>query len=420
MKENNIEIQNNMTEDEGLSDTPTIKSSSLEEEERVSKNFVSRVSSIPIVQDGFSTAQNMVNKTSLGRFALSTANSITKYTIQGNHQYLQTYYENYILPHVEKADAFGCRSLDVIQNKFPVVNQPTSEIIKVVSTPHIVDGMKIKLDSSFKEHASQVLKKANQQFGNMVDNVEATIEHYFPTTTNDEQQQQQQDLKAAVDENREMNSAVRILSLLSHVSIRLSRHVSDQLKNSASYIPLIMITRDELARITETSALIQKTTSNIQLLQEALVQSITLYAQIAQRHLPTTVTDQLQSLQNITQERLQVLTQQVSHQLQQVVDFVKLQSNETPEWLKMQVHSFIQVTNKHIELVRTEFARKDVSSFEKTKNVVQALQNQVLPLLQHIQSQLNHYSDRVRQKANLKFPLEYLGLAHASTKLAST
>ncbi|KAI9478758.1 MAG: hypothetical protein EXX96DRAFT_572171 [Benjaminiella poitrasii] len=430
-QQNYIETQDMNVEDEALSDTPTIKSPSLEDsqtdEERViGKTFVSRVSSIPIVQDGLSTVQTIASKTSLGRFALSTANSITKYTINGSHQpkYIQSYYESYIQPHVDKADAFGCRSLDLIQNKFPVVNQPTSEIVRAVTAPssQIVDGMKVKLDHSFKQPANQVVKEANKRFGNVVDNVEAAFERYFPAPKDEQKpsvtgEEMEKKKEKEEEDSQEINSAIRIISLLSHASVRLSRHVSDQVKNSASYIPL---TRDDLARITETSALLQKTTANIQLLQEALVQSVTLYAQAAQKRLPVSVTDRLQTLQTTTQERLQALTQQVSIQLQQVIDYFKLQSNETPDWLKTRVSSLVQATNKHIEVIRSEFGREDISSLEKTKNVAQALQNQVLPLLQQFQSQLNHYSEMVRQKASndFKLPLEYLGLVHAP-KLAS-
>jgi len=160
-----------VVEEEVLSDTASVSSSSSdstttttattrEEEEKTGK-FVSRVTSFPIVQESVSTVHAIANKTSLGRFALLTANStlstVSKYT---NKQptYVQSYYESYIQPHVEKADALGCRSLDLIQNKFPVVNQPTSEIVRAVTAPsyQIVDGVKVRIDASIKQPANQV------------------------------------------------------------------------------------------------------------------------------------------------------------------------------------------------------------------------------------------------------------------------
>jgi hypothetical protein len=416
------ETQEIVVEEEVLSDTTTVESSVTsesttitnviveQEEQKTAGKFVSRVSSIPIVQDSVSTVHAIANKTSLGRFALSTANStlftVSKYT-SSQPKYVQSYYESYIQPHVEKADALGCRSLDLIQNKFPVVNQSTSEIVRAVTAPsyQIVDGVKVKIT----QPANQVAKEANKRFSNVVDNVEAVIEHYLPNTATNEKKQQQ--------EVHEINQAVRAYYILNDATLRLSQRVSEQVKTSASQIPR---SRGDLARITETSALVQKTTANIQALQETLVQSISVYTQAAQKRLPPAVTERLLVIHTSTNERLQGLTQQVSTQLQQVIDYVKVQSSETPEWLKTRVSSLVEIANKQIELVRTQYAREDISSLDKAKHVAQALQNQVLPILQTVQVQLNHYSELARQKAStdLKLPLEYLGLSHAP-KLAS-
>lgn len=415
------QVEEIVVDDEALSDTTTVESSASEttatttttatnaitEEEKADK-FVSRVTSIPIVQDSVSTVHAIANKTSLGRFALSTANStlftVSKYT-SSQPKYVQTYYESYIQPHVEKADALGCRSLDLIQNRFPVVNQSTSEIVRAVTAPsyQIVDGVKVKIT----QPANQVAEEANKRFGNVVDNVEAVIERYLPTVAEKKQEK----------EAREINQAVRAYYILNDATLRLSQRVSEQVKTSTSQIPR---SRGDLARITETSALVQKTTANIQALQETLVQSISVYAQAAQKRLPPAVTERLLVIHTSTNERLQGLTQQVSTQLQQVIDFVKIQSGETPEWLKTRVSSLVEIANKQIELVRTQYAREDISSLDKAKHVAQALQNQVLPVLQTVQAQLNHYSELARQKAStdLKLPLEYLGLSHVP-KLAS-
>ncbi|GAA5816403.1 hypothetical protein MFLAVUS_009932 [Mucor flavus] len=403
-------VERVIVEDEVLSDSTTVETVSEEEQDKSGNKFVSRVTSIPIVQDSVSTVQAIANKTSLGRFALSTANStyftVSKYT-SSQPKYVQSYYESYIQPHVEKADALGCRSLDLIQNKFPVVNQSTSEIVRAVTTPsyQIVDGVKVKIDSSITQPANQVAKEANKRFSNVVDNVEAVIQRYLPAETKP-------------SEAREINQAVRAYYVLNDASLRLSQRVTEQLKTSAAQIPR---TRGDIARITETSALVQKTTANIQVLQETLIQSITLYAQQAHQRLPPAVTERLQVLHATTNDRLQGLTQQVSTQLLQVIDYVKVQSTETPEWLKNRVTSLVEIANKQVELVRTQYAREDITSLDKAKNVAQALQSQVLPILQLVQSQLNHYSEVARQKASssdLKLPLEYLGLAHAP-KLAS-
>lgn len=404
-------VEHIVLEEEVLSDTTTVETTTEQQEieqDKSGNKFVSRVTAIPIVQDGVSTVQAIANKTSLGRFALLTANS-TFYTVSQYSQpkYVQSYYQSYIQPHVEKADALGCRSLDLIQNKFPVVNQSTSEIVRAVTAPsyQIVDGVKVKIDSSITQPANQVAKEANKRFGNVVDNVEAVIQRYLPAEEKN------------TSDAREINQAVRAYYVLNDATLRLSQRVTEQVKTSAAQIPR---TRGDIARITETSALVQKTTANIQLLQETVVQSITLYAQQAHQRLPPAVTERIQILHASTNDRLQGLTQQVSTQLLQVIEFVKVQSGESPEWLKTRVSSLVDIANKQIELVRVQYAREDITSLDKAKNVAQALQSQVLPVLQLVQAQLNHYSEVARQRAStdLKAPLEYLGLAHVP-KLAS-
>ncbi|CEP13269.1 hypothetical protein [Parasitella parasitica] len=406
-------------EEDVLSDTASVTSSSSEatatsthEAEEKTGKFVSRVTSFPIVQEGVSTVHAIANKTSLGRFALSTANStlltVSKYT-SSQPAYVQSYYESYIQPHVEKVDAFGCRSLDLLQDKFPVVNQSTSEIVRAVTAPsyQIVDGVRVRIDASIKQPANQVAKEANKRIGSVVDNVEAVLDRYLPAAE-----------KKDNDEAHEINQAVRAYYLMNDATARLSHRVTEQVKNSASRIPR---SRGDFARITETSALVQKTTANIQFLQETIAQSVSVYAQAAQKKLPPAVSERLQTIQFKTNEKLAILTQQVSAQLSQLVDFVKFQSNETPDWLKNRVTSLVEIANKQIDLVRDQFTRNDISSLDKAKNVAQALQSQVLPILQNAQAQLNHYTEIARQKASndLKLPLEYLGLSHAP-KMAST
>lgn len=332
--------------------------------------FVSRVSSLPIVQDSFSTVQALASKTSLGRLALSTANStlstVSKYT-SNQPKYVQDYYENYIQPQIAKADALGCRSLDLIENKFPVVNQPTSDIVKAVTTPsyEIVHDVKVKIDASIKQPAETVAKEANKRFGNVVDNVEAVIDRYLPAV-------EKKSRSAA-----EVNQAVRAYYVLNDATLRLTQCVSEQVKISAAQIPR---SRDDITRLAETSALIQKAANNIQVLQESVRQSVVLYAQSAQQHLPPNVSQKLQELHATTNERLQGLTHQ-------------------------------------IELVRAQYAREDLSPVDKAKNVAQALQSQVLPVVELVQSQLNYYTEMVSQKA-ASADLNFLGLTHAP-KMAS-
>ncbi|KAI8364406.1 hypothetical protein BD560DRAFT_403050 [Blakeslea trispora] len=393
-------------EEADFSDTTTLESSSSSEEEQEKKTggkFVSRVTSIPLVQDGVTTVQAIATKTSLGRLALSTANSTLSTVSRYQPSYVQTCYQSYIQPHVEKADELGCRSLDMIQTRFPVVNQPTSELVKTVTGPsyQIVDGVKVRIDNSIKQPATQVAQEANRRLSNVMDNVEAVIDHYLPKA----QEKKTRDAQ-------EVNQAVRAYYIFNDATLRLSQCVSEQVKTTAANLPR---SRDDLVRITSSQHLLEKTTTNIQLLQENLTESVKLYAQAAQKRLPPTVNQKIVEIQGITQERLQLMTQQVSTQLTQVTEYLKAQSS--PEWLKSRATSLVDIANKQVELIRAQYTREDLTALDKAKNVAQGLQEQVLPILKNVQAQLNHYSEAAVQ--DLKTPFEYLGLTH-TPKVAAT
>ncbi|KAI8100112.1 uncharacterized protein BX664DRAFT_290652 [Halteromyces radiatus] len=374
-------------------------------QQQTKAQFVSRVTSIPLVHDSVSSVSNLANKTSLGRFAFATANStystVSKYTSQ-QPAYVQSYYESYVQPHLEKADQLGCKSLDLIQSRFPVVNEPTSKLIDVVRQPsyQVIDGVKVRLDTTLTTVRAPA-DYANKQLVTVVDNVEALVHRYLPHDND-----KTKDIKKKKDES-EVNQIYRAYGVLNEATLRLTQRVTDQVKSTASQVPK---SRDDLAQWANASALIQTATTNLQSIQTTLTQSVTVYVDATQRRLPPAVTERIQQWHSITTERLQGLSNQVSIQLNQVVSFVKTQS-QPPQWLKDRVLSLVDIANHQFDLVRAEYARTDIASLEKAKNVAYGLQTQVVPVLQNIQSQLTYYSQVAREKAqaDLKVPLDFLG-----------
>ncbi|KAI9267884.1 hypothetical protein BDA99DRAFT_504248 [Phascolomyces articulosus] len=93
-------------------------------EEEEEGSFWHRFSSIPIVQDSVGKVQQYP----LGRYALEKAETTwTKASTQaGALPYAQAYFE--------KAGALGCLSLDVLEQRFPVVYQPTEQIVDTFLT----------------------------------------------------------------------------------------------------------------------------------------------------------------------------------------------------------------------------------------------------------------------------------------------
>ncbi|CAO3630004.1 unnamed protein product [Cunninghamella blakesleeana] len=387
------------------------KENNTEKKQQTKTHFVSRVTSIPLVHDGVSTVSNLANKTYIGRFAINTANStlstVGKYTSQ-QPAYVQSYYESYVQPHLEKADQLGCKSLDLLETRFPIVKEPTSKLVDVVRQPssQVIDGVKVRLDSTVTT-VKLPATYANKRLVSVVNGVEALVDKYLPPS----EENKSRDINNEKDSKEEdANQIYRAYGVLNQATFRLTQKVTDQVKSTASAIPK---QTNDLAQsqYTKVSVLLQTTTENLKSVQATLTQSIAVYAEATSKKLPPGVQEKITHLHASTTERLQGLTNQVSVQLNQVVTFVKSQS-QPPEWLKTRVLSLVDIANHQFELVRAEYARTDIAYSEKAKNVAHGLQNQVLPVLQTIQSHLTHYSQVAREKAeaDLKVPLNFLGL----------
>ncbi|KAI9496171.1 hypothetical protein BDB00DRAFT_810794 [Zychaea mexicana] len=110
---------------------PTTAVAAAEEEEEDEGSFWHRFASIPIVQDSVGKVQQYP----LGRYALKQAETTwSKASTQaGSLPYAQAYFE--------KAGALGCLSLDVLEQRFPAVYQPTDQIVDSVkrSSNHVRD-----------------------------------------------------------------------------------------------------------------------------------------------------------------------------------------------------------------------------------------------------------------------------------------
>ncbi|KAI8366015.1 uncharacterized protein BYT42DRAFT_618457 [Radiomyces spectabilis] len=340
--------------------------------------FVARVSSYPIVQDGVAYYQ----RTLMGRITASTWTTLEKYSSYQPKSF-QAYYENYVVSHLDKADQLGCRSLDLIQSKVPLITQPTAEIVEAVKQPsyQLIEGVKGRLTlNNVSRPAQTVAREANQRLTVLIDNLEAVMDRYLEPLPSDAGQE-----KGPV--TKEEDPLLRAYIMFGQASSRLRQ----QLTRTIADLPR---TRDDLKRLAETSSIVQSATANLQLFQEMLRHSIVIYSQAAQDRLPPAVKERVQYMHAITTERLHQLTQQMG----QLVDTVKTQSTEVPERFKLHLQSLLDVANQQLELARQEYAREDISSYHKAKNVAQNVQEQVMPVLQTIQAQIQQYTDSTRQK----------------------
>lgn len=328
----------------------------------------------------------------MGRFALTqmnnTLSNLTEFA--SKNQPIQNCYKQYVASHVQKADEFGCKSLDVIQTKMPIMNQPSSDIYQnVITKPthELIGQVKIKLDSTIStvtHPAHVVIQETNKRLGIYVDNFEGVVDKYLPT---DEK-------KNIQITQREGNQMVRVYDIFSDASRRLTQLVTKTVPTS----------RDDISVIAENNTMLQNITSQIRLIQETLVQSVSIYGQLVQEKLPTTVTTRAQK----TSELFAHVSITINDQLSQLVDYVKTQ----PDLVKQKLHTLVETTKSQFGALQQEFARQDISYVDKAKHVAGSIGDQLLPLLQQLSSQLAAYSEIVREKAQheLNVPLHYFGL----------
>lgn len=315
----------------------------------------------------------------------TTFNTVSQFAT--NNQPIQSYYKSYFEPHFQKADEFGCKSLDVIQSKIPIMNQPSSDIYQnVITKPthELIGQAKIRLDSTIStvtHPAHLVIQETNKRLGIYVDNLEGVVDKYLPVDND-------------VSRETSGNQVIRVYDICNDASRRITHLVSKTLPKS----------RGDLSLIAENNSMLQNVTSQIRLLQETLVQSISIYGNLVQESLPTTLTTRAQK----TTELFAHVSVTINDQLSQLVDYVKTQ----PDWVKEKLQLVIESTKNQLVTMKQEFARKDINYIDKLKHVAGGIQDQLLPLLQQISSQLATYSEVAREKAQNEFnvPLHYFGL----------
>ncbi|KAK0674400.1 hypothetical protein QBC41DRAFT_11 [Cercophora samala] len=111
----------------------------------------------PCVQDGVRT----VKSTSVGSKVVDISNSTYQALYQNVFPYLAGPY-GYVAPYVERVDSVGDKTLEVIEEKFPVVKKQPAEI--VAGTKQIVFSP-FRLTKSMKEYVFSIYQSEVQKCG---------------------------------------------------------------------------------------------------------------------------------------------------------------------------------------------------------------------------------------------------------------
>lgn len=305
--------------------------------------------------------QHYANQNSLSRFALNKAESTVKMAASIASPYTEKYKH-----HLLKVDQMGCQSLDLVENKFPVVRQDAGEILTTVkqSPQKVYEDVKGKINYAVQvpvNHATHLVNK------------------YLPAVEDKHQEKSKNindngNAKAVEENNR------KLLSLVNELKERLAHRVTIQLQS-------IPHSKADVARLAETNQLLQETFNSIQKANTRLHDFV------------NSLKGGVTSTQNKANQRINELTIDLIRRLDAAAAYVKQHQviSSLPNSLHVVVDPLVTFASNEYEIVRTEVLKEDVAPLQKATNIMHLTQEYVLPLIQNsiqgVQEQVRQYSE---------------------------
>lgn len=172
-----------------------------------SLNFFSRLASIPIIQDSFVGATNIVRQHSVGQKALDYAETKLQCIVISAQPYLPNEESNIL----SRANCLGNKSLDLLERQFPSISSPTNQLVEPITG---------RIESA----VSHLRKKKSTMIDPRIDYIangfESLLDQYLPPST-EEEEEEHQDI--AVEEMHGMDRLMYDVNLLSN---RASKKIS--------------------------------------------------------------------------------------------------------------------------------------------------------------------------------------------------
>ncbi|KAI9032743.1 hypothetical protein CLU79DRAFT_161633 [Phycomyces nitens] len=308
--------------------------------------FWSRLTSIPLVQESLGKMHHYANQTTLSRYALQQAETTLTRATE-----IASPYANRYKNQLERADAIGCKSLDLL------------------------DGVRDRIDSTLNTVAAPV----NKQIIHAADNIESLVDRWLPGPKKAHQQQRDCPQPQHEDDDDE-KATQRFYQLANDVSQRLAQRMPSS--------------RADIARLTETSRLLQETAGQITKINASL-QTWILHSRHLAGERVQEITHQIKGNyeQAITQERIHDLTVELVHRLDNASDYVKEQSVRLPTFMQSRLDPLLGFATHEYGIIRAEALRSDLPPLQKATNIVNLTQAYVLPMLQ---TSIDSFQEQVR------------------------
>lgn len=181
-----------------------------------SVSFFSRLVSIPIIQDSFMGAQNIVRQHAVGQRALDYAETKFQTIAVSAKPYLSNE-ENHAGRLFSKANTLGNKSLDLLERQFPSISTPTNELVQPVA-------------GRIENAVSHILTKKTQMVDPRIDYIarsfESLIDQYLPEEEEQNDAGQKEKEQKEEPYNKDLHGMDRLMNVVNVLSTRASKRIS--------------------------------------------------------------------------------------------------------------------------------------------------------------------------------------------------
>ncbi|KAG0358678.1 hypothetical protein BG005_002012 [Podila minutissima] len=426
--------------------TTTTTTSSSSDSEKESSGFIARVTALPLIHDSVSTLTSYAEANKYSKYALDTAGSAvataSKYT-EG--------YQSRLQPHISKVDQMATKSLDLLENTFPIVTKPTAEIVAEVKKPivYVEESSKnayTQIQSTIDTHVTVPVKSVTSNIASTATSTANSIATTATSTANsiassaastrenittratstannltlaasstassiasqvntravplvngletivNHYLPQSSDSESEETTVGEANQATRIIDLSRSVSRRVSRRVS------VSVSPVTQ-SAQELRRAAESNAVVIRSKESIQSLNvrlTALLETLRVHAKELQEN--------VQEVPGKASTRVTELSSSVLAEIDSLSLYLKEHRSKLPEYVQTRLEPLAGFFNDRYVLVKGEITKSDVPALQRARNILHLTTEETLPILQNaaqdVRESLLQYQAIVQENVN--------------------
>ncbi|KAF9150280.1 hypothetical protein BG015_007920 [Linnemannia schmuckeri] len=415
-------------------------------------NFLTRVSSIPLIHDSVSTLHSYAKDNKYGRYALDTAGSAVE-TVNKYTEPYQTRLQPHLQPHISKVDQLATKSLDIFENTFPIVTKPTAEIVTQVKKPivyveessknaytQIQSTIDTRVTAPVKSVTNSISSTASSTVNSITStaastrdqvaavaistrdtisnraastrdqitiaatstatNIATTVNTHATPLVNGLETIVDRVLPASADSEKtpvgQSNQATRVVDLGRTVTRRVTRRVG------VAVSPVTQTAQEYRASV-EKSPVVVKSKDQIHALNtrlSALLDSLRAHT----KELQENVQKGSREASTRVQSRVSELSSKVLAEVDSLSAYLKEHSPTLPESVQVRIQPLMTFVNDRYVVVKTEIVKTDVSAIQKARNILHLTTEETLPILQSaakdIRESLGQYQVKVQESVH--------------------